>query len=944
MVVALAHAELGPGLQAFGDSGDGGREAICEVPIDWSKTVLGTSGTWTGKTVFQAKFQVKPLPSPHDNAVWLQNAIGAEIRSWITAKRNNQRAWYPDYIVFVTNIDLSPLPKAGGIDALDTYITNRIGPGSDAQQHGLFIKDYRIWHADEIRSLLDANQGVRWAYPGLLSVGDILSLLNVGSTPWGSFGLSDPLRDEMLRSLQSDQWIRLGQAGASAEEKLKLHDVLIDLPVTHDDRGDSHAIKQVLEVGDRNLRQREPDKEGHPGLVFVGGPGQGKSTLSQAVAQAYRTALLDGADLASTPSGIIDSTKATLKSLGIGVPGNRRWPVRVDLAKYAEELASGSQTTLLRWIATELNKRIESDITPSQLRQWLGAWPWALILDGLDEVPTSESRRLLRTQIDDLLVTSEDVNADLLLLVTSRPTGDERFASDYYQHWSLEHLPPAESATFSRRLVEVRLAADPDMRDKVVERMAEAANDPSTRRLMQTPLQVTIMSLIVEKYPNLPPDRFTLFDLYYKTIFDREVGKDIPVARFLAENRQQIDRLHETVGLRLQVLAESEDRAEAVLPVEELTELVSGQLLTRGFDPEVAAADTKLLVDAAMSRLVLLVPRDWGVGFEVRTLQEMMAARALTSATDEQIADWLKLTAHHPHWRNTWLLAAGRLLASSERFEGVLVQTLRSLDIDPRRLSAVYLTAPSLAGALLDDNLAHKRPAFETALVQIVLTQLSAAPLWDSTELAHSILRLLFGSQWTRVVERLKRALAGDQMAQASALVLIDRLLALRGVPHRGTINAVRNNATIEPQQAQTVRRFIEATHGAVHDAISPTQLGAFFSSLQTSSGSDVGRRAVEEAFSFLNRTTVERLGSGRETYLSPVEVDDMVDPSPLLGLLSNESDAMSLEMALQALPPREWAAISLLGPMFLPELNRLPVGPQLWDEVSAAQAAAAQY
>jgi hypothetical protein len=78
------------------------------------------------------------------------------------------------------------------------------------------------------------------------------------------------------------------------------------------------------------------------------------------------------------------------------------------------------------------------------------------------------------------------------------------------------------------------------------------------------------MSMIVEKFPTLPPGPVTLFDLYYRTVYDREVAKPLPVARFLSDNRQEIDRIHEQVGLLLQVQSETASGADAVLPADEL--------------------------------------------------------------------------------------------------------------------------------------------------------------------------------------------------------------------------------------------------------------------------------------------------------------------------------------------------------------------------------------
>lgn len=100
------------------------------------------------------------------------------------------------------------------------------------------------------------------------------------------------------------------------------------------------------------------------------------------------------------------------------------------------------------------------------------------------------------------------------------------------------------------------------------------------------------------------------------------------------------------VGITLQAASESANGAEASLSPEDLHALATARFIGRGFDADQAQTHAAELVDVTTKRLVLLVPRDGGVGFDIRTLQELMAARALTEGDDTQIATRLRLIAH----------------------------------------------------------------------------------------------------------------------------------------------------------------------------------------------------------------------------------------------------------------------------------------------------------
>lgn len=269
LVVSLCREEIGAGVQVFGDGPDGGREATFDGTINWAATALGSTSTddrWDGYTVLQSKYMLKPKAEPHDNAVWLQGQIREEIERWVKARRGEKRTRYPDYLIFVTNVDLSAVARTGGIDSVAALVRTLIGPGSDARKAQLNIRDVRIWHGDQVRTMIDAHQDIRWAFDGLLTIGDVLAALSAERPEVGSLGLNDPLRQDLVTGLTADRWIRLNQAGGAGGDKLWLDDVVVDLPAVIEGGTDDEvrAARHVLERGDTVLRPRQVDRAGAP--------------------------------------------------------------------------------------------------------------------------------------------------------------------------------------------------------------------------------------------------------------------------------------------------------------------------------------------------------------------------------------------------------------------------------------------------------------------------------------------------------------------------------------------------------------------------------------------------------------------------------------------------------------------------------------------------------
>ena len=100
------------------------------------------------------------------------HSLAAEATSRVPMSCNcaSTRNRFPDYLIFVTNVDLSTGAQSGGIDKLETYVRQLIGPNSVAHKKGLRIRAFKTWHADQIRTIIDAHQDIRCAFDGLLTI------------------------------------------------------------------------------------------------------------------------------------------------------------------------------------------------------------------------------------------------------------------------------------------------------------------------------------------------------------------------------------------------------------------------------------------------------------------------------------------------------------------------------------------------------------------------------------------------------------------------------------------------------------------------------------------------------------------------------------------------------------------------------------------------------
>jgi len=798
MCGALATKVLGARVEVMGPGRDGGRDLYLKGRLTWRGAEQPgedhTEVVWDGYTVAQIKQKQILDAKPETNASWLWGQIRSELEDWAGPKRGGA---VPDYLIFVTNVPLTPTPGSGGHDTIRrniaTWIENLSDGSRDAGESDTAkrlakrrriakIRDWRVWDGNKLDALLIANEGVRRQFKSFLTPGDILAGLALTTDKLPLDQLEDGLRTHARTALTGDSYVYFDEAGAPGSAGIPIEEVAIDLPLIGEGRRRS-VISYTLERGDRILTPAMTLDEGPRHLVIAGPPGNGKTTVSKFVVQAYRAAFLMGDDgLSSHQQRVIQGTSETLEQMRTHLPKHRRWPMRVDLAEYAE-YGLDEDSTLLRWISRKVSKRLDAGaVTPSALQSWMSQWPWFLVLDGLDEVTTPDTRKRLIRQVVEFVEEADANGRDVFVVLTTRPVGYvENVAPHQFERVDLAELDVRRAIAYGMRATRVRLRDDVEKIERIERELHRAAEDESLRHLMRTPLQILIMTIIVAGAGPLPPDRYSLFWGYYDTVRRRELSKQGPARKLLETHAPAILELHQRVGFELQVASELAGNATAVLSREDLRDIIREVLILEGWNAHDVDSRWRDEIEYAVThRLVLLAPRgERGYGFDVRSLQELMAARYLVSGETHVVSKRLAVAAPSPHWRNTWVFAAGAIFAERQRHEHAdLVQAISELDgKDPSRLSSAFPVAHDLAIDLIDDGMTRNRPVSHRALLNLAVGSFGHPSAHEAVDIARVLVREADHMPESRAViaEALRDALSGDSLARVNARAIMNK-------------------------------------------------------------------------------------------------------------------------------------------------------------------------
>ena len=523
LVQALARKHVGPGVTAFGDGSDGNRDLTYRGKMNYPSH----AEAWDGYLVVGCKFNQRPTGDTKKNGDWVVKHLRADLDKFLDPDRELER---PDYFILATNIALTGVSSSGGRDRVTKLL--------DKYARDIGLKGAACWDYNDLRTFIDGDRAIRNTYRHFITAGDILSqMMEVLNFKRPEF--ADVMHTFLQKKLLAEMTVKLQSAGEDPEVQIPLASVFVDLPIAESEAAalqqeeeageQTKVVEHLLRRGESVLRRQSPGPPSRTSaeatiavappcrFVLVGGPGQGKSTVAQYLCQLYRAAILENRPAERMDDKVpivVRQLKRQRKEAG-GLPVARRFPVRVDLRSFAHALANDADLTLLEYIRREIARLGSATVLLEELKRWLGLYPWLLLLDGLDEVPPSSNRADVMREIEGLRVDAASQNADILIVATTRPQSYSReFHADLFQHLYLTPLSARQALEYGQRLAVARCGDDESRRDELMRSLEKACEKETTARLMQSPLQVTIMATLLEDTGEPPQQRYRLFNEY----------------------------------------------------------------------------------------------------------------------------------------------------------------------------------------------------------------------------------------------------------------------------------------------------------------------------------------------------------------------------------------------------------------------------------------------
>lgn len=615
----------------------------------------GDSFRKEGTTGYQYKFFPSPLSDQHRRAV-----VESLQRTASSQRKLKLKKWV---LVTPQNLIESASRKDGGDVTWFESLREKLGLKFELAHWG---------HNQLLAMLLETPSLCLFYYP---------ELVPEGATLRRTIQRTRELYDENIINLYRDiQFVGMNVREQEAARGVPMEHIYIPLTVIPE--GADEQDPNTPRIDPRTLLGQNAR------CVVLGDPGSGKSTLLRFLALA----------------GISEPLRKRY-----GVKPDQRLPILIALRRYADELKTRANLSLINYIHESV--QADFNLTSADMEffeYYLESGQAILLFDGMDELPGSHFKEKVRDQIRTLITTYPGNTT----IVSSRVVGYDnpfRFDENEFSHHRLSKLRLPEMKQFVEDWYQVRIGGAQDRKDHVrsLVRILENPEQKAIYDLAENPLLLTIIALVHRIDGVLPDARVILYKICTETLLEswhRWKFRNMDVKNRGREVRRNKQRM-EAIAHWMQVRSAGAVRTQrAVIHYTELSKFLTKFIRenetqpTQDDDPEDLANEFLRFVKERAGLLVELGDKEYS--FVHLTFQEYLAASYIkTNSELEGIAKtWenIKGICYESWWHEVMRLLIASL--DSNASQQFMVGKLLAYKLTGRQSAKAQL----LGGLLLD--------------------------------------------------------------------------------------------------------------------------------------------------------------------------------------------------------------------------------------------------
>lgn len=734
-----------PNMQAFPvGQPDGGRDTIVyEVETSPKKSFI----------VFQVKF-VRNANEERDLHKWLTKTVENEAAKVAELAVRGAKSYY-----LITNVRGTAHLDSGSKDKVNSILESSLSIPAIC------------WWRDDLARLIEKNPTVRWSFPEILNGQDVLNGLL-----FDQLNENKERRLSVLRAYLTDQYhIESEVKFKQIDLQNKLLTLFTDVPLkvkkidqknkkirktlgdifnsTSDYSDDILVHHDDWTMGAADFLLHEQTQNQVSRILLEGGPGQGKSTITQYVCQVHRIKILrKSSDLSALPKDFISAQtripfKIDLRDIASWIEKKNPYKDALPQDYFDKIWRNSLESYLLSHIF--YHSKIEN-FESSDLLAIIQVSPVLFVFDGFDEIADMELRQEVIDFINKGIQRLAANATSIQVIVTSRPaafSGAVVFPVQSYPHFELTNVTPSIIDEYVGKWIKASRMQTRDAND-LKRLVTDKLQMPHLRELAKSPMQLAIfITLLRTKGQSLPNKRTALFDSYISLFFDRESEK----SSLVRDKRDLIIDIHQYLAWVLHSEAERFKKSGSIA-LEDLKIRLREYLSDEGHDPGV----TDQLFDVMKERVCALVSRVQGTfEFEVQPLREYFCAKYLYTTAQNSTAgevrpgtkpERLHAILRNPYWQNVVRFFAG--CADAGELD-MIIEELKGLQEDEL---LKYTHFPRIiTSQILSDYVFTQRPKKMKEVVKIIINGINIGRIINESESSANSERLILPTECGRV-------------------------------------------------------------------------------------------------------------------------------------------------------------------------------------------------